>query len=120
VTEGRLRAWLDAARRRHRHSPPSQHAPIRASSTKYFARIREIEQRIENAGKKRRAARMAADVDAPNLPRPADGIPRNIAANSADVRTSWCSAKTETTRVTSLQTETTTTFAAVPNSAWNT
>lgn len=45
----------------------------------YLESVREIEQRIENAGKKGELQGWRPTLDKPNLPRPADGIPQNIA-----------------------------------------
>jgi uncharacterized protein DUF1552 len=45
----------------------------------YLDSVREIEQRIENAGKKGELQGWRPTLDKPNLPRPADGIPQNIA-----------------------------------------
>ena len=54
----------------------------------YLDSVREVEQRIEQAGKAGRAAGLAADArQARTCPRPADGIPQDIdRAHAADVR----------------------------------
>ena len=45
----------------------------------YLDSVREIEQRIEQAGKKGELQGWRPTLDKPNLPRPPDGIPQNIA-----------------------------------------
>lgn len=45
----------------------------------YLDSVREVEQRIENAGKKGELQGWRPTLSAPNMPRPADGIPQNIA-----------------------------------------
>ena len=45
----------------------------------YLESVREVEQRIENAGKKGELQGWRPTLSAPNMPRPADGIPQNIA-----------------------------------------
>jgi hypothetical protein len=45
----------------------------------YLDSVREIEQRIEQAGKKGELQGWRLSLDKPNLPRPADGIPQDIA-----------------------------------------
>lgn len=44
----------------------------------YFTSVREVEQRIQQAGKERRLQGWRPTVDKPNTPRPADGIPQDI------------------------------------------
>ncbi|MEX2113725.1 MAG: DUF1552 domain-containing protein [Pirellulales bacterium] len=45
----------------------------------YLDSVREVEQRIEQAGKKGELQGWRPTLSAPNLPRPADGIPQDIA-----------------------------------------
>lgn len=45
----------------------------------YFNSVREVEQRIEQAGKKGELQGWRPTLDKPNVPRPADGIPQNLA-----------------------------------------
>jgi hypothetical protein len=45
----------------------------------YLDSVRDVEQRIENAGKQGELQGWRPTLDKPNLPRPADGIPQNIA-----------------------------------------
>jgi hypothetical protein len=45
----------------------------------YLDSVREVEQRIAGAGKKGELQGWRPTLDKPNLPRPADGIPQNIA-----------------------------------------
>ncbi len=45
----------------------------------YLDSIREVEQRIENAGQKGELQGWRPTLSAPNIPRPADGIPQDIA-----------------------------------------
>src|SRR5205085_10154805 len=45
----------------------------------YFESVRDVEQRIENAGQKGELQGWRPTLDKPNMPRPADGIPQNIA-----------------------------------------
>jgi hypothetical protein len=45
----------------------------------YLDSVRDVEQRIENAGKKGELQGWRPTIDKPNIPRPADGIPQDIA-----------------------------------------
>ncbi len=45
----------------------------------YLDSVRDVEQRIENAGKKGELQGWRPTLDKPNMQRPADGIPQNIA-----------------------------------------
>jgi len=47
----------------------------------YLDSVREVEQRIENAGKKGELQGWRPTLSAPNIPRPADGIPQDIAGH---------------------------------------
>lgn len=44
----------------------------------YFTSVREVEQRIQQAGKERRLQGWRPTLEKPNTPRPADGIPQDI------------------------------------------
>jgi hypothetical protein len=44
----------------------------------YLASVREVEERIQQAGKNRRLQGWRPTLDKPNMPRPADGIPQDI------------------------------------------
>jgi hypothetical protein len=44
----------------------------------YLSSVREVEQRIEQAGKQGRLQGWRPTLDKPNLPRPADGVPQDI------------------------------------------
>jgi hypothetical protein len=44
----------------------------------YLAAVREVEQRIDDAGRGRRLQGWRPTLDKPDLPRPADGIPQDI------------------------------------------
>ena len=45
----------------------------------YLDSVRDVEQRIENAGRKGELQGWRPTLDKPNIPRPADGIPQDIA-----------------------------------------
>src|SRR2546426_11094461 len=45
----------------------------------YLDSVRDVEQRIENAGKKGELQGWRPSLEKPNIPRPADGIPQDIA-----------------------------------------
>src|SRR3989440_1895233 len=45
----------------------------------YLESVRDVEQRIENAGQKGELQGWRPSLDKPNIPRPADGIPQDIA-----------------------------------------
>ncbi len=45
----------------------------------YLESVRDVEKRIENVGKPNAAGAWRPKLDAPDMPRPADGIPENIA-----------------------------------------
>jgi len=70
----------------------------------YLGSVREVEQRIENAGKKGQIQGWRPTLDAPNIPRPADGIPQDIAEHMrlmCDILV--LGFQTDTTRVTTLK-----------------
>ncbi len=70
----------------------------------YLDSVRDVEQRIENAGKKGELQGWRPTLDKPNMARPADGIPQNI----ADHMRLMCDIlvlgfQTDTTRITTLK-----------------
>jgi hypothetical protein len=70
----------------------------------YLDSVRDVEQRIENAGKKGELQGFRPTLDKPDIPRPPDGIPQNI----ADHMRLMCDIlvlgfQTDTTRVTTLK-----------------
>ena len=50
----------------------------RVKLDEYLSSVREVEQRIEQAGKQGRLQGWRPTLDKPNMPRPADGIPQDI------------------------------------------
>jgi len=44
----------------------------------YLSSVREVEQRIDRAGKEQRLQGWRPTIDKPNMPRPADGLPQDI------------------------------------------
>jgi hypothetical protein len=50
----------------------------RVKLDEYLSSVREVEQRIQQAGKQGRLQGWRPTLDKPNLPRPADGIPQDI------------------------------------------
>ena len=70
----------------------------------YLDSVRDVEVRIDNAGKKGELQGWRPTLSAPNMPRPADGIPQNI----ADHMRLMCDIlvlgfQTDSTRITSLK-----------------
>jgi hypothetical protein len=70
----------------------------------YLDSVRDVEQRIESAGKKGELQGWRPTLDKPNIPRPPDGIPQNI----ADHMRLMCDIlvlgfQTDTTRITTLK-----------------
>jgi hypothetical protein len=70
----------------------------------YLDSVRDVEQRIDNAGKKGELQGWRPTLDKPNMERPADGIPQNI----ADHMRLMCDIlvlgfQTDTTRITTLK-----------------
>ena len=70
----------------------------------YLDSVRDVEVRIDNAGKKGELQGWRPTLSAPNMPRPADGIPQNI----ADHMRLMCDLlvlgfQTDTTRITTLK-----------------
>jgi uncharacterized protein DUF1552 len=70
----------------------------------YLDSVREVEQRIENAGKKGELQGWRPTLDKPNIPRPPDGIPQDIAEHMrlmVDILV--LGFQTDTTRITTLK-----------------
>lgn len=70
----------------------------------YLDSVRDVELRIENAGKKGELQGWRPTLQAPNMPRPADGIPQNIAEHMrlmCDILV--LGFQTDTTRITTLK-----------------
>lgn len=70
----------------------------------YLESVRDVEQRIENAGKKGELQGWRPTLAKPNVPRPADGIPQDIAEHMrlmADILV--LGFQTDTTRITTLK-----------------
>jgi len=70
----------------------------------YLDSVRDVEQRIENAGKKGELQGWRPTLTKPNIPRPADGIPQDIAEHMrlmADILV--LGFQTDTTRITTLK-----------------
>jgi len=70
----------------------------------YLDSVREVEQRLENAGKKGELQGWRPTLTGPNMPRPAEGIPQNIAEHMRLMSDLLVLAfQTDTTRVCSLK-----------------
>jgi hypothetical protein len=70
----------------------------------YLESVRDVEQRIENAGKKGELQGWRPTLEKPNIPRPADGIPQDIAEHMrlmCDIL--LLGFQTDTTRITTLK-----------------
>jgi hypothetical protein len=70
----------------------------------YLESVRDVEQRIESAGKRGQLQGWRPTLTKPNIPRPADGIPQDIAEHMrlmADILV--LGFQTDTTRVTTLK-----------------
>jgi hypothetical protein len=70
----------------------------------YLDSVRDVEQRIENAGKKGELQGWRPTLEKPNMPRPADGIPQDIAEHMrlmADILV--LGFQTDTTRIGTLK-----------------
>ena len=70
----------------------------------YLESVRDVEQRIQNAGKKGELQGWRPTLAKPNMPRPADGIPQNISEHMrlmADIMV--LGFQTDTTRITTLK-----------------
>ncbi len=70
-----LDAVMDDARDLRRHISTSD----RRKLDEYLDSVREVELRIENAGRKGELQGWRPTLSGPNMPRPADGIPQDIA-----------------------------------------
>jgi hypothetical protein len=70
----------------------------------YLESVRDVEQRIENAGRKGELQGWRPSMEKPNIPRPADGIPQDIAEHMrlmCDILV--IGFQTDTTRITTLK-----------------
>ena len=70
----------------------------------YLESVRDVEQRIENAGQKGELQGWRPTLEKPNIPRPADGIPQDIAEHMrlmCDILV--LGFQTDTTRITTLK-----------------
>src|SRR5437763_2315572 len=70
----------------------------------YLESVRDVEQRIENAGQKGELQGWRPTLEKPNMPRPADGIPQDIAEHMrlmCDILV--LGFQTDTTRITTLK-----------------
>ena len=70
----------------------------------YLESVRDVEQRIENAGQKGELQGWRPSLEKPNIPRPADGIPQDIAEHMrlmCDILV--IGFQTDTTRITTLK-----------------
>jgi hypothetical protein len=70
----------------------------------YLDSVRDVEQRIDNAGQKGELQGWRPTLQTPNIPRPADGIPQDIAAHMrlmCDILV--LGFQTDTTRITTLK-----------------
>ena len=83
----------------------------------YLDSVRDVEQRIEQAGKKGELQGWRPTLDKPNIPRPADGIPQDIAEHMrlmCDILV--LGFQTDTTRICTLKLNNDHSLAAVPQS----
>ena len=81
----------------------------------YLDSVRDVEQRIDNAGKKGELQGWRPTLDKPNIPRPADGIPQDIAEHMrlmCDILV--LGFQTDTTRISHAQAEQRPLVAALP------
>jgi hypothetical protein len=95
-----LDAVMADARDLRRQISPSDQRKL----DEYLDSVRDVEQRIESAGKKGELQGWRPALDRPNIPRPPDGIPQNI----ADHMRLMCDIlvlgfQTDTTRITTLK-----------------
>src|SRR6476620_4593053 len=89
----------DAQSLRRRLSSTDQH-----KLDEYLDSVREVEQRLENAGQKRELQGWRPTLAAPNFARPADGVPQDIAEHMrlmSDILV--LGFQTDTTRITTLK-----------------
>ena len=72
----------ERARRRAARTPAACSNSVSTADQRrldeYLSSVREVEQRIEQAGKAGRLQGWRPTLDKPNMPRPADGIPQDI------------------------------------------
>ena len=70
----------------------------------YLDSVRDVEQRIENAGKKGELQGWRPTLTKPNIPRPADGIPQDVAEHMRLMADNMVLGfQTDTTRITTLK-----------------
>lgn len=98
--ESVLDAVLSDAKALRRNINPNDQRKL----DEYLESVRDVEQRIENAGQKGELQGWRPTLDKPNIPRPSDGIPQNI----ADHMRLMCDIlvlgfQTDTTRITTLK-----------------
>ncbi len=89
----------EASRFRNGISSADQH-----KLDEYLNSVREVEQRIDQAGRKGELQGWRPALDKPNIPRPADGIPQNLSEHMklmADILV--LAFQTDTTRVSTLK-----------------
>jgi hypothetical protein len=95
-----LDSVLDDAKDFRRHISTADQRKL----DEYLASVREVEQRIENAGKKGELQGWRPTLSAPNIARPADGIPQDISEHMRLMSDLMVMAfQTDTTRVCSLK-----------------
>jgi len=95
-----LDAVLDDANDLRRHISTNDQRKL----DEYLESVRDVEQRIENAGKKGELQGWRPTLTQPNIPRPPDGIPQNIADHMrlmSDILV--LGFQTDTTRITTLK-----------------
>ena len=72
------RSVLDAVREEATSLRGKISTSDRRRLNEYLSSVREVEQRIDRAGKERRLQGWRPTIDKPNMPRPADGLPQDI------------------------------------------
>ena len=95
-----LDAVLTDARDLRRHISANDQRKL----DEYLDSVRDVEQRIQNAGKKGELQGWRPTLEKPNIPRPADGIPQDIAEHMrlmCDILV--LGFQTDTTRITTLK-----------------
>lgn len=95
-----LDAVLSDARDLRRHICTSDQQKL----DEYLESVRDVEQRLENAGQKGELQGWRPSLQKPNIPRPADGIPQDIAEHMrlmCDILV--LGFQTDTTRITTLK-----------------
>ena len=78
VGQGRQERARRGPRRCHAACATRSASPTSGGSTNICRRVREVEQRIEQAGKAGRLQGWRPTLAKPDMPRPADGIPQDI------------------------------------------